>query len=190
VEVRVTSDRLRSTRKGAGLTLGQAARLLGLKVTTLSDVELGRVNPSDGWLQDMANLYHCSVAWLRGETAELSSSDEERLRDIEHTGARAVVREFMQMLSTRDPGTLEPPPAGDRLSAIASQMTPDLDDDDREDPGPHTHVPVGTWGSEGSWDECDICGERFNESRYHDDDQYDVDWDGREFDLGGEGGEA
>lgn len=115
-------DRLRSTREGAGLSLAQAAKLLGWAQGPLHAFEVGETPPTEEDLRTLAALYRCSVAWLRGETAELSAANEALLRDVEHTGDRAVVREFMEMLSTRDPGAPVPLPASERLAVIAAQM--------------------------------------------------------------------
>jgi hypothetical protein len=47
------------------------------------------------------------------------------------------------------------------------------DDDDRDDPGPHTHCYVGT----DQGDECEICGQLSNQ--FADlGDEWDIDWDG------------
>lgn len=115
-------DRLRRTREGAGLSLAQAAKLLGWAQGPLYALEIGATQPTDDDLRSLAKLYRCSVAWLLGQTAELSADNESLLRQVDHTGDRAVVREFMQMLSTRDPGEPTPKPASDRLAAIAAQM--------------------------------------------------------------------
>lgn len=95
-------NRIRKTREGAGLSMGQAARLLGMPVTELSLMELNGVHADDDRLPRLASLYRCSVAWLLGETAPLSDENEALLNTIDHTTDRATVREFMEMLSTRD----------------------------------------------------------------------------------------
>ena len=111
------SDRIQRTRVQCGLTLRQAARLLVMPEIELAAIEQGTIAPADAVLAAMAALYRCSVAWLRGETAELSAENQALLRDIEHTGDRATVREFMQMLSTGDSGT-PAPSARERLAAV------------------------------------------------------------------------
>lgn len=124
-------NRYRSARETAGLSMGQASRLLSvplgvMSVVHLSDVELGRAEPATAMLAAMGEIYGCSVAWLRGETAQLSAENEALLRDVERTGDRATVREFMEMISTRD-------------TAI--------------EPGPHTCLVAGN--------ECTVCGRVF-----------------------------
>lgn len=115
-------NRLKSTREGAGLSLAQAAKLLGWAQGPLRAFEVGETQPTDEDLRALAALYRCSVAWLRGETAELSAANEALLRDVEHAGDRETVREFMEMLSTRDPGSPVPTPASARMAAVAAQM--------------------------------------------------------------------
>jgi len=96
-------NRLRSTREQCGLTVGQAAKLLGWARGPLYAMEIGAGSPpTDDDLRAIATLYGCSVAWLRGETAKLSPDNEALLRTIDHTGDRATVREFMEMISTTD----------------------------------------------------------------------------------------
>ncbi len=112
--------RLRSTREQCWLSLDQAAKLLGWARGPLFAMEMGVGSPpTDDDLRALAKLYLCSVAWLRGETAELSADNEAVLRTIDHTGDRETVREFMQMLSTRDPGEPSPPAAAVRLERIS-----------------------------------------------------------------------
>jgi transcriptional regulator with XRE-family HTH domain len=137
------TNRLKATRESAGLSLGQAAKLLGWARGVLHAMEIDEGSaPIDSDLAALAALYRCSVAWLRGETAELSDENKALLRTVEHTGDRDTVREFMQMLSTRDPGEPAPAPApapasertrdpgepapapaSERIAKIAAQMT-------------------------------------------------------------------
>lgn len=52
------------------------------------------------------------------------------------------------------------------------------DDENRDDPGPHTHVDDGGG-------ECDVCGRQINQ--FADlGDEWDADWDGAVDDHGGE----
>jgi transcriptional regulator with XRE-family HTH domain len=163
------THRIRSTREGCGLTMGQAARLLGMPVTELSLMELNGVHADDDRLPRLGKLYHCSVAWLLGETAELSADSKALLSTIEHTGDRAVVREFMEMLSTRDPGVPDPRPktlaeiaaAGSTSSAaidrtVASKRRYVKRQGQTRDhhchwPGCNTQVPPAMWGCRTHW---------------------------------------
>lgn len=112
-------DRLRSTRKVCGLTMKQASKLLGWAQGPLFSFEIGAVTPSDDDLRALAGIYGCSVAWLRGETAELSAESVALLKTVEHTSDRETLREFMLMISTRDPGSTPPLSARERLAQIA-----------------------------------------------------------------------
>ncbi len=112
--------RYRKARETAGLSLGQAAKLLGWKVTDLSLYELGSLRMEHEEEKAMAACYGCSAAWLRGETAALSPENETLLRTVEHTGDRETLREFMLMISTRDPGEPAQPSAAERLAKLSA----------------------------------------------------------------------
>jgi transcriptional regulator with XRE-family HTH domain len=111
------TSRLTSTRIGAGLSVAQASKLLGWHPDNLIAIESGEHPPSPTGLRKLAELYRCSVAWLRGETAKLSAGNEALLETVDHDGDRATVREFMEMISTRDPGEPAPPSAAERLAS-------------------------------------------------------------------------
>jgi transcriptional regulator with XRE-family HTH domain len=118
-------SRLKSTREGAGLSLAQAAKLLGWANGPLHAMEIGAgAPPTDDDLRALAALYRCSVAWLRGETAELSAENVALLRTCENTGDRETLRNFMLMISTRDPGEPAPPSAQERLAKVAAKHEP------------------------------------------------------------------
>ncbi len=78
-------DRCRHARKEEGLTLGDAARELGVAVVTLSDVELGRTPPIPPMLDWMADLYGVTADWLRSEprptdaTVDLGESHDDTM---------------------------------------------------------------------------------------------------------------
>ncbi len=57
-------QRLREKRKACDLTLAQAGERVGLSVSFLSDIEVGRANPSLDTLVRLAGCYHTSVAEL------------------------------------------------------------------------------------------------------------------------------
>lgn len=120
-------DRIRTTRAGAGLSLGQASKLLGISAADLSLMELNGVHGDDDRLPLLAKIYGCSVRWLRGETAELSAENVALLRTCEHTGDRETLREFMLMISTRDLGA-PMPSASERLTAIACKYSDEAPD--------------------------------------------------------------
>jgi transcriptional regulator with XRE-family HTH domain len=120
------SDRFRHQREVCGLSMKQASRLLGVEVGFVLSWETLAVKPTEEQLRAMAKVYGCSVAWLQGETAELSAESNALLNTIEHTSDRAIVREFMQMLSTRDPGEPASPTVAERLSRVRAWDSPSM----------------------------------------------------------------
>lgn len=97
-------DRLRDTRKICGLTLGQVARLLAIEVVQLSDLELGRSVPTEVQLQDMCNVYGCSLEWLRGDHIEPPADLVKALREKGVEGRdRDAVLEFAAMIQHKRP---------------------------------------------------------------------------------------
>jgi transcriptional regulator with XRE-family HTH domain len=96
----MSKQRLRRGREISGLTMGQAARLLGMRVPDLSLMELNGVHYDDDRLPALAALYQTTVAWLLGDDPKLSPENLALLCDVEHTGDRATVREVMEMWST------------------------------------------------------------------------------------------
>jgi len=114
-----SGDRVRWTREQAGLSRGQAARLLGLTVEWVTGVEHGTVIPTGEQLKAMAVTFGCAVAWLQGAKPQLNAQNEALLRSVTHDGDRATLREFMEMLSVRDPGAPVPGSAAERLAAVS-----------------------------------------------------------------------
>jgi transcriptional regulator with XRE-family HTH domain len=58
------AGRLRAAREQAGLSQGQAAKLLGLQRPTVSEIEAGRRRVPAEELAKLAVIYGVSVAWL------------------------------------------------------------------------------------------------------------------------------
>jgi transcriptional regulator with XRE-family HTH domain len=88
------AERVRRAREMAGLSLGQAARVLGCLRQTVADFEAGYSTPQPSHLQQMADVYRVSLAWLRGDDvkfpeatvrwlAQAPISDEDRDRLLE-----------------------------------------------------------------------------------------------------------
>jgi transcriptional regulator with XRE-family HTH domain len=164
-----TTNRLQRTREVAGLSLAQAAHLLCWPQGALSAMEAAPGGPpTDANMQALADLYGCSVAWLRGETAELSEADKVLLRDVEYDSDRATLTEFMEMLSTRDPGEPPAPSSTDRLAMVRSTRDPGADvprarkvryvkaqGQTRKHhchwPGCEAQVPPAMWGCKAHW---------------------------------------
>lgn len=65
------AGRLRGARELAGLSQGQAAKLLGFHRPTISEIEAGRRNVKADELKTFADLYGVEVSWLiSGEIEE------------------------------------------------------------------------------------------------------------------------
>ncbi len=128
--VRCGVNRLRRARETAGLSIEQVSAKLGWACGTLRALEDGSAKYPviEESLRALSSLYGCSIAWLRGETAELSADNEALLRTVEHTGDRETLREFMQMISTRDPGAPSPPSAEERLARLSEENADHLVD--------------------------------------------------------------
>jgi transcriptional regulator with XRE-family HTH domain len=65
---RQLANRIREARELAGLSQGQAAKLLGLHRPTISEIEAGRRNVKADELTAFADLYGVETSWLvKGE---------------------------------------------------------------------------------------------------------------------------
>ncbi len=64
------AERLRRARDLAGLSQGQAAKLLGMHRPTISEIEAGRRRVSVDELKRFADLYHVSLSWLMDSASE------------------------------------------------------------------------------------------------------------------------
>jgi transcriptional regulator with XRE-family HTH domain len=62
--------RLRAAREQAGLSQGQAARLLDMHRPTISEIEAGRRRVQAEELSRFAKLYKVTVSWLTSEAPE------------------------------------------------------------------------------------------------------------------------
>lgn len=81
-----STTRVRRGRELAGLTMGQASRLLGITLTSLSDLEMGRSTPNERELELLADCYGCSLAWLAGlREAQVSDATKDVLRSANIT---------------------------------------------------------------------------------------------------------
>ena len=86
----VIVNRLREARKLAGLSQGQAARILDMHRPTISEIEAGNRSVSAEELARFADVYNVGIAWLFGREAEKinpsnGSSGEERTELAEWT---------------------------------------------------------------------------------------------------------
>lgn len=72
--------RIRTARENAGLSQGQAAKLLGVARPTITECEAGRRKVSAVELAMMAKTYGVGVAWLAGEGDESADPNEDRIK--------------------------------------------------------------------------------------------------------------
>ena len=110
------------------MSLGQAAKLLGWDTRALDEHETGhecaqRYPLTDIEWQRLASLYHCSVAYLRGDPLPDPHPDLMAALDAKAVSPedRATVIEFAQMLSGMPPQ----PSARERLAAVAARHASD-----------------------------------------------------------------
>jgi transcriptional regulator with XRE-family HTH domain len=73
-------SRLKEGRKLAGLSQGQAARLLDMHRPTISEIEAGNRRVSGEELSRFAKLYDVSVAFLTGDSPETMTTDDPKLQ--------------------------------------------------------------------------------------------------------------
>lgn len=64
--------RLRAAREQAGLSQGQAAKLLGFQRPTISEIEAARRKVSAEELGRFATLYKVSISWLAADEPEIA----------------------------------------------------------------------------------------------------------------------
>ena len=69
---RTLAARIRAAREQAGLSQGQAAKLLGMHRPTLSEIEAGRRRVSADELARFADIFGVSISWLATEHAEVA----------------------------------------------------------------------------------------------------------------------
>lgn len=92
------SARLRSAREGAGLSLRQAAHVLGCTHVWLGGLERGSSTLSVAWADRLADTYGVSLDWLiRGTEAPVPAGVERDLARLPSEAA-ATVRELIRRL--------------------------------------------------------------------------------------------
>jgi transcriptional regulator with XRE-family HTH domain len=78
------AERLKAAREQAGLSQGQAARLLGLHRPAISEIEAGRRRVSAEELARLAGVYDVSISWLTSGDSEVPDpSVELAARDLD-----------------------------------------------------------------------------------------------------------
>ena len=69
------ATRLRMAREAAGLSQGQAARLMDMHRPTVSEIEAGRRRLAADEMPKFAETYGISIAWLVGEHDDGDAGD-------------------------------------------------------------------------------------------------------------------
>jgi len=107
-EIKITTPlktRSARARELAGLSEGQAARLLGVDRAWLARVEAEQEPPTEAFLRDLAQLCRTSVAWLLGDAPQIPESTQELLRKSKLTPRdREELLEVAGMWSTPEEG--------------------------------------------------------------------------------------
>jgi len=80
--------RLRRAREEAGLSQGQAAKLMDMHRPTISEIEAGRRRVQAEELTRFAKLYHVALPWLMGDEGSEDPREEK---------ARVAARELMKL---------------------------------------------------------------------------------------------
>lgn len=74
------AQRLREARQLAGLSQGQAAKLMDMHRPTVSEIEAGNRRVSAGEITRFADIYDVSSAYLLGDTPDKLAMDDPKLR--------------------------------------------------------------------------------------------------------------
>ena len=73
------ASRLRTARETAGLSQGQAAKILGVHRPSVTEMESGRRKVSAEELTELARIYGVKVSWLACEDVETPDPDRDRI---------------------------------------------------------------------------------------------------------------
>lgn len=157
--------RYRRARELAGLSLPQAAKLLGWAQGPLWTFENGVGSPpTEDDQRRMAELYRCSLAWLQGAEPVIPEGTRKMLREADISDHdREVVLEVAGMWSGMSPQ----PSVQERLAVVAAKHDPPMppraakvrhvrgQGQTREHhchwPGCDKQVPPAMWGCKAHW---------------------------------------
>lgn len=104
----MTKNRAMRARKHAGLSLGQAAKLLNMPSTDLIAIEERDSDFSDADHERLADVYGVNVPWLKGEVElrDYASVDKIRGAAALTKHDRDVMAEFAASMTRKTPKTL------------------------------------------------------------------------------------
>lgn len=97
-------NRAAIARASAGLTLGQAAKLLGWATGPLHAIEIGEGHPpTDEEWRKLADLYHVRIEWLRGDGEQRDYKAVDAMPGSEHltNHDRDIIAEFAASMPRR-----------------------------------------------------------------------------------------
>ena len=95
------TSRIRRARKLAGLTMGQASRLLSIPIVDLSNLELERSIPTLFQMKQLSDCYGCSLEWINGAETKIPDQTKQILRAADITAdERESLLEIIGSLST------------------------------------------------------------------------------------------
>lgn len=163
------SQRYRRAREQAGLSPSQAVKLLGFNDRhSMEFLEAhGDRRATDANEQRMAEVYGCSIAWLRGDHVELPAALVEMMRDSKVSDHdRDILLEFAASIQGKPPQ----PGAQERLAAVSArrERSPEADQPTARKvryvkrqgqtrshhchwPGCNKQVPPAMWGCKSHW---------------------------------------
>lgn len=161
------ANRYRRAREQAGLSLAQAERMTGIGRVTLQNFENGVLQLEVDVTKTLADVYGCSIAWLRGDHVEPPAELVKMLRDSNVSfHDRDIILEFAASIQGRplQPGAKE------RLSAARArrERSPKADQPTARKvryvksqaqtrkhhchwPGCDKQVPPAMWGCKAHW---------------------------------------
>ena len=96
-----TDSRIVKGRELSGLSIAQAAKLLGLSETRLAYFEQRKTKPSPAVLKDMANVYGVSLPWLTGSPPVISKATRTVLKDPKLASSdRSKIKQVLDSMRT------------------------------------------------------------------------------------------
>lgn len=101
----MSEHRFRLARKQAGLTLGQAALMLGTTTVHISAIENDQHNPSPGELKNMADVYGVNVEWMMGTSEQHDYAKIDSIHGAEKLSPhdRDVIAQFAASMPKKGP---------------------------------------------------------------------------------------
>lgn len=92
-------ERVKQVRKENGLTLEKFGERIGIKKTSMSQIETGRSNPSDQTIRSICREFGIREEWLRTGEGEMTAPESSFSLDeyAQQNGASELEREFIRL---------------------------------------------------------------------------------------------